>query len=315
MPINTILKRYDGNNWAPIYMKTSANMVELSNGNNVEECLAPLGGATTAQGVIAALGTLLAVAAAATYNPNSRYAVGDYCTHGGKLHKCNTDIPDGEPWNAAHWTETTVAKELAGKSNGFIGNVQEIGYTKIADITENGTYLIYDGPSFLSDYPKQLSKDRLNYGILRVTNGVSYITYDIISATHDVSDLGFAFGFKLDDGIVWERVADATPPQEYDLPLADGWTTAYCCKYFKTQDNLCIVDCGINGNVVIGSVCVATLPVGFRPKEICVFPGHLYRNGERRAADVLVLPNGEIHVYADTDGIYVSFLCVFIASG
>lgn len=56
MPINTILKRYDGNNWTPIYMKTSANMVELSNGNNVEECLAPLGGATTAQTALDALG-------------------------------------------------------------------------------------------------------------------------------------------------------------------------------------------------------------------------------------------------------------------
>ncbi|WP_346704144.1 hypothetical protein, partial [uncultured Agathobaculum sp.] len=55
---------------------------------------------------------LLAVAAAAAYDPEGSYAVGDYCTHGGKLHKCNTPIPSGEAWNAEHWTETTVAAEL-----------------------------------------------------------------------------------------------------------------------------------------------------------------------------------------------------------
>lgn len=60
---------------------------------------------------------LLAVAAAAAYDPEGSYAVGDYCTHGGKLHKCNTPIPSGEAWNAEHWTETTVAAELEGKAN------------------------------------------------------------------------------------------------------------------------------------------------------------------------------------------------------
>lgn len=60
---------------------------------------------------------LLAVAAAAAYDPEGSYAVGDYCTHGGKLHKCNTPIPSGEAWNEEHWTETTVAKELVGKAD------------------------------------------------------------------------------------------------------------------------------------------------------------------------------------------------------
>lgn len=58
------------------------------------------------------IGALLAIAAAAAYNPSGTYAVGDYCTNFGNLYKCNTPIPDGEPWNAAHWTATTVAKEL-----------------------------------------------------------------------------------------------------------------------------------------------------------------------------------------------------------
>ena len=91
--------------------------VSASSSTTIDAVLAPLGGATTAQGIVDALGALLAVAAAAAYNPEGSYAVGDYCTHGGKLHKCGTPIESGEAWNAAHWTETSVAAELAGKAS------------------------------------------------------------------------------------------------------------------------------------------------------------------------------------------------------
>ena len=74
-------------------------------------------GETTVQGVVDAFGIFLAISAAAAYDPEGSYAVGDYCTHGGKLHKCSTPIDGGEAWTAEHWTETTVAKELAGKAN------------------------------------------------------------------------------------------------------------------------------------------------------------------------------------------------------
>ncbi len=60
---------------------------------------------------------LLAIAAAGAYNPEESYAVGDYCTYKGKLHKCSTAIPTGETWTEAHWTTTTVAAELAELSS------------------------------------------------------------------------------------------------------------------------------------------------------------------------------------------------------
>lgn len=72
-------------------------------------------GETTVQGVVDAFGIFLALSAAAAYDPEGSYAVGDYCTHGGKLHKCSTPIEGGEEWNAEHWAETTVAAELARK--------------------------------------------------------------------------------------------------------------------------------------------------------------------------------------------------------
>lgn len=218
---------------------------------------------------------LLAVAAAAAYDPEGSYAVGDYCTQGGKLHKCSTPILSGEPWNAEHWTETTVAVELSKKSNAFVGNAQSLGYTKIADITENGTYLIFDGPSFLSDYPEQLSKDGLNYGLLRVTDGESYKTYEIIAGNAPATKSGFAFGFLLKTEIAWERVADTTPPQEQNLMLSSGWNIkpGGYAMFFKTQENVVHVIMSICSNAAVsaGDV-IATIPVGFRPAKWIQIP-------------------------------------------
>ena len=70
------------------------------------------------------LGALQAIAAAAAYDPEGSYAVGDYCTHSGKLHKCNTPIPSGEAWNAEHWTATTVAAELAEVRESLLNKVE-----------------------------------------------------------------------------------------------------------------------------------------------------------------------------------------------
>ena len=49
---------------------------------------------------------------AAEYSAAQTYAVGDYCTHDGKLYRCTTAITGAEEWTAAHWTETSVATEL-----------------------------------------------------------------------------------------------------------------------------------------------------------------------------------------------------------
>lgn len=54
----------------------------------------------------------MAVMNAAEYSKTQTYALGDYCTRGGKLYKCTTAITEAEAWTAAHWTETSVANEL-----------------------------------------------------------------------------------------------------------------------------------------------------------------------------------------------------------
>ena len=51
--------------------------------------------------------------AAAVFNPEGEYLVGDYCTHDGIMYQCNTDIVSpGEEWNPTHWDVTDCGIEL-----------------------------------------------------------------------------------------------------------------------------------------------------------------------------------------------------------
>ncbi|WP_312611382.1 carbohydrate-binding protein [Oscillibacter sp.] len=69
------------------------------------------------------LDAAMAAARSAGGYAETAYAVGDYCTRDGKLYKCTTAITAGEPWNPAHWAETSIDAEfkalyaaLAGKA-------------------------------------------------------------------------------------------------------------------------------------------------------------------------------------------------------
>jgi len=59
------------------------------------------------------VGALSMGGGASQYSETAAYAIGDYCSHDGKLYRCIAAIPEGgEEWNAAHWEETSVTKEL-----------------------------------------------------------------------------------------------------------------------------------------------------------------------------------------------------------
>lgn len=213
--------------------------------------------------------------------------------------------------------ETTVSSSLSNKANGLVGNVQLLGYTKIAGITENGTYLIFGGPSYLSDYPEQLSKDGLNYGLLRVTDGESYKTYEIIAGNAPATKFGFAFGFLLETGIAWERVADTTPPQEYSLPLAEGFSKHYCASYCKTQDGMVTVALWIAGSGAANAeTTIATLPEGFRPAELFRAAGVADTGtiSSQNQCGITVNEYGQIAVQAKSAWGYVSSIFTFRAA-
>lgn len=51
--------------------------------------------------------------AAAVYDSQGEYLVGDYCTHDGIMYQCNTDIVSpGEEWDPTHWDVTDCGIEL-----------------------------------------------------------------------------------------------------------------------------------------------------------------------------------------------------------
>ena len=51
--------------------------------------------------------------AAAVYDPEGEYLVGDYCTHDGIMYQCNTDIVSpGEDWDPTHWDVTDCGIEF-----------------------------------------------------------------------------------------------------------------------------------------------------------------------------------------------------------
>lgn len=67
----------------------------------------------------------------------------------------------------------------------------------------------------------------------------------------------------------WQKIATATPPQKYTLPLADGWVRVNAAEYWKTQEGIVIVPFRVareNGAEINTSTqIIATLPEGFRP--------------------------------------------------
>ena len=95
-------------------------------------------------------------------------------------------------------------------------------------------------------------------------------------------------------------LATATPPQEFDLPLAEGYTQNNGCKYSKDQFNVVRVTFNLSksAGTIAGGEVVATLPAGFRPKRYwaCVAIGNNIPSdaATRHPVVVQVATNGEI---------------------
>lgn len=204
-------------------------------------------GATTAQDAVVALGALFAIAAAAVYNPSGTYAVGDYCTNDGNLYKCNTPIPDGEAWTADHWTETTVAAELATR-------LSLSGGMMMGAITwPHEQYFGIGAESSQMDWRSGICSIRL---IPENANGMDISKCVVIRNTVN-GDLS--------------PISTATPPQKQNISLLNGvQPTDSGCVFWKQQDNVCTVAIactkptdGLTPDMIIG-----TLPVGFRPSYI-----------------------------------------------
>ena len=74
------------------------------------------------------------------YDPESIYKIGDYCIYNNKLYKCISAIDEAEEWDASHWEETTITKEILVLNNKEVEVVDptiatEVGFAADAKLT------------------------------------------------------------------------------------------------------------------------------------------------------------------------------------
>ena len=125
-----------------------------------------------------------------------KYAVGDWCTHDGKLYQCSTAIATAEDWNAEHWTLKT----------GQFTNLQAI-------IAKDALYWVDNGTMYANGYATGLT----NLQTQRETRLVSMGAYICVFPdkkylnTADLSDYG-------DMGTTWNYTGGVT----YTMCHADG---------------------------------------------------------------------------------------------
>ena len=98
----------------------------------------------------------------------------------------------------------------------------------------------------------------------------------------------------------WTIIATTTPPQAYDLPLAEGMTAHGETTYRKTQEGIVILNIAINRNAVeiVNSSPIATLPVGFRPKHIVCFGASLQGSVSQESCAVSIATDGVVRMFA-----------------
>ncbi|HJC21360.1 MAG TPA: pyocin knob domain-containing protein [Candidatus Butyricicoccus avicola] len=111
----------------------------------------------------------------------------------------------------------------------------------------------------------------------------------------------------------WKLIANATPPQGFDLPLADGISVkdGLSAVYSKNQFGEVVVHGDLVGQMQNGSV-LATLPAGFRPIYTLEMPATC----DFTAGRIQVNSAGEIRVISqlsECSSLY--FLAVFVAGG
>ena len=99
----------------------------------------------------------------------------------------------------------------------------------------------------------------------------------------------------------WMPYATATPPQEYDLPLAEGWQAIIPSLYAKNQFSEVTINARLKftGNFERGTV-FATLPEGYRPnKQVTVFARVVNSQNQSNFGHIDITQDGEMFLYAD----------------
>lgn len=104
------------------------------------------------------------------YDATSTYAVGDLCIYNNALYKCTTAITTAEAWNANHWTETSIADEIATKQDRIPDTVAK---TVTFDVNPNGGEVkakLYNRVLYVSGYFRFSSNQSANTQLLHISD-------------------------------------------------------------------------------------------------------------------------------------------------
>ena len=222
---------------------------------------------------------------------------------------------DGSPAAVATYTKAvyglnadgTVGERLdhtldgiqAEKANEDTAMVYRIITTAEKNAPYSKSYISPEGPSEdFGPYPNFWS---VVYTFFDANNGVQEIT---AVTTRDKYYRTFSNGTIGD----WKPIATATPPQEFDLPLAAG-VTASLAKYFKTQDGVVSVHFSlIRSSETLSGATVATLPAGYCPQSGLEAPMAFGAGGNGMAA---ISTDGAIKIWGTTIPANQLFCAVF----
>lgn len=119
---------------------------------------------------------------------------------------------------------------------------------------------------------------------------------------NDKGDVSLRPGINGKAKVADAEIATATKPQEFNLPLADGFADNGGACYCKTQEGIVYVNAVLKSDTTreatsVGCV-VGTLPAGFRPPN-SVFTATLFDTGDmggRILGRLAVRTNGQIVV-------------------
>ena len=104
-----------------------------------------------------------------------------------------------------------------------------------------------------------------------------------------------------------------TPPQEFDLPLAEGVSANQKAIYYKTQEGIVHLEVYVSGEIQSGVFIIGNLPEGFRPKYECrsTVNSNLtpYATGTS-----LISTNGEVKTLFSSAQTRANIVCSFLAA-
>lgn len=204
---------------------------------------------------------------------------------------------------------TSISSQLSNKVN------KQYPYTSDAHTIGIGQFYWCDQNTDNTPYKAGLTSAQQGIALCTAGNATeNWCT--LLYITHAQSEMFIQS--RVGEWNKWIPFSLATPPQEYDLPMANEIPTG-TCFYSKTQDGVVTIRGYLNNIMIPGNVVViATLPSGFRPHSLTIVPCYIkYTDGSKLLTHINIDQNGQMTVYdVQEKQILELFLCTisFISS-